>query len=124
MVVINQLNLHLSSNNLLFPFQSAYRQHHSTETALLHILNDLLLSTDSGNISLLTLLDLSAAFDTIDHSILLERLQHSFGITNSAHSWFLSYLSNRQQSVVVDGFFSDPVRLTYGVPQGSVLNLS
>ena len=65
-VVLNQLNLHLSSNNLLLPFQSAYRQHHSTETALLHILNDLLLSTDSGKISLLTLLDFSAAFDTID----------------------------------------------------------
>ena len=74
-----------------------------------------------GKISLFTLLDLSAAFDTIDHSILLERLQHSFGITNSAHSWFLSYLSNRKQSVVVDGVSSDPVGLTCGVPQGSVL---
>ena len=76
---------------------------------------------DSGNTSLLTLLDLSAAFDTIDHSILLECLQHAFGVTNSAHSWFLSYLSNRQQSIVVDGFSSDPVQLTCGVPQGSVL---
>ena len=74
-----------------------------------------------GKISLFTLLDLSAAFDTIDHSILLERLQHSFGITDSAHSWFLSYLSNRKQSVVVDGVSSDPVGLTCGVPQGSVL---
>ena len=74
-----------------------------------------------GKISLFTLLDLSAAFDTIDHSILLERLQHSFGITDSAHSWFLSYLSNRKQSVVVDGVSSDPVGLTCGLPQGSVL---
>ena len=83
-IVLSQLNSHLSSNNLLHPFQSAYRQHHSTETALLHILNHLLLATDSGNISLLTLLDLSAAFDTIDHTILIHRLQHSFGICHSA----------------------------------------
>ena len=103
------------------PFQSAYRQFHSTETALLHILNDLLLATDSGKVSLLTLLDLSAAFDTIDHSILLNRLQNCFGISDSVLSWFTSYLSNRSQSVLIDGFQSPPIELTCGVPQGSVL---
>lgn len=120
-IVLNQLNTHLSSNNLLNPFQSAYRQHHSTETALLHILNDLLLATDSGKVSLLTLLDLSAAFDTIDHSILLSRLQHSFGISSTALSWFSSYLSFRNQTVLINNISSDPVQLTCGVPQGSVL---
>ena len=120
-VVLTQLNLHLSTNDLLQPFQSAYRQHHSTETALLHILNDLLLSTDSGNISLLTLLDLSSAFDTIDHSILLNRLQNTFGIHGSALSWFTSYLTDRFQSVLVKNHQSNPVHLSCGVPQGSVL---
>ena len=120
-IVLLQLNFHLTSNNLLHPFQSAYRQHHSTETTLLHIFNDLLLATDSGQISLLTLLDLSAAFDTIDHSILLQRLNHTFGIVGSALDWFTSYLSNRFQAVLINGIRSDPVRLTCGVPQGSVL---
>ena len=120
-VVLNQLNCHLSNNNLLNPLQSAYRQSHSTETALLHILNDLLLSTDSGNVSLLTLLDLSAAFDTIDHKILLTRLQHTFGISDTALSWFTSYLSNRKQTVLINNKHSKPAHLTCGVPQGSVL---
>ena len=120
-VVLNQLNLHLSTNNLLNPFQSAYRQSHSTETALLHILNDLLLATDSGKVSLLTLLDLSAAFDTIDHTILLTRLQHTFGISDTALSWFSSYLSDRKQTVLINGIYSQSAHLTCGVPQGSVL---
>ena len=120
-IVLTQLNTHLSINDLFHPYQSAYRQHHSTETALLHILNDLLLSTDSGNISVLTLLDLSAAFDTIDHSILLNRLQYTFGIHGTALSWFTSYIKGRHQSVLIEGISSDPVNLTCGVPQGSVL---
>ena len=120
-VVLNQLNFHLSTNNLLNPFQSAYRQSHSTETALLHILNDLLLATDSGKVSLLILLDLSAAFDTIDHTILLTRLQHTFGISDTALSWFSSYLSDRKQTVLINGIYSQSAHLTCGVPQGSVL---
>ena len=67
---------HLSSNSLPNPFQSAYKPGHSTETALLKFVNDLLLSLDKGNISIVTSLDLSAAFDTIDHNLLLSRLEH------------------------------------------------
>ena len=119
--VLRQLNDHLSTNDLLHPFQSAYRANHSTETALLHILNDLLLETDSGKISLLTLLDLSAAFDTIDHTILLSRLQNTFGIHDNALNWFKSYITDRFQAVVIEGAQSEPVKLTCGVPQGSVL---
>ncbi|GFR88592.1 reverse transcriptase-like protein [Elysia marginata] len=69
----------------------------------------------------MVLLDLSAAFDTIDHSILKRRLQMSFGIRGSALTWFESYLTNRQQTVVTGQYRSSPVTLRYGVPQGSVL---
>lgn len=120
-IVLRQLNEHLSINDLLHPFQSAYRANHSTETALVQILNDLLLATDSGKISLLTLLDLSAAFDTIDHTTLLSRLQTTFGIHGTVHTWFKSYITGRFQSVLVADTRSDLVELTCGVPQGSVL---
>ena len=75
-LVLSQLSDHLSANSLYNRFQSAYQPRHSTKTALLKIVNDLLLALDDGNVSLLALLDLSAAFDTINHSILLHRLHH------------------------------------------------
>ena len=93
-IVLSQLNEHLNHNNLLSPLQSAYRPNHSTETALLRIVNDFLTAMDNNKICILTLLDLSAAFDTIDHQILFTRLQHSFGISGPTLSWFSSYLSN------------------------------
>ena len=89
-IVLSQLNEHLQHSNLLSPLQSAYRPNHSTETILLRIVNDLLTAMDK--IRILTLLDLSAAFDVIDQQILLTRLQHSFGISGSAMFSFLSYL--------------------------------
>ena len=79
-VVLKQLNSHLASNNLLEKHQSAYRQGHSTETALLDVISTLLENADNGKVSILSLLDLSAAFDTIDHKILLKRLETTFGI--------------------------------------------
>jgi hypothetical protein len=72
---------HLSVNNLFVPVQSAYRAQHSTETALLRVYNDLLLVVDDGDAAVLVLLDFSAAFDTIDHRILLRRLESRFGIS-------------------------------------------
>ena len=71
--------------------------------------------------SILALLDLSAAFDTLDHAILLRRLESTFGISGVALSWFESYLSDRTQSVVPDGLMSTPIPLVFGVPQRSVL---
>ena len=120
-VVLSQLKNHLLSNSLLDVFQSAYKKDHSTETALIHISNLLLTNTDKKNVSVLALLDLSAAFDTLDHNILLSRLQSTFGVSGSALAWFYSYLSNRVQSVFVNGSHSEPKSLKYGVPQGSVL---
>ena len=101
--------------------QSTYRKYHSTEIAVLNVLEGLLTKSDQKLVSILALLDLSAASDTLDHAILLRRLESTFGISGLALSWFESYLSDRTQSVVVDGLMSTPTPLVFGVPQGSVL---
>lgn len=120
-VVLKRLVRHLSESSLLASVQSAYRANHSTETALLRVLNDLLLYVNSGDCAVLALLDLSAAFDTLDHSILLSRLESNFGLTGHALSWLRSYLSGRRQSVRINGVTSEPTPLVYGIPQGSGL---
>ena len=102
-------------------FQSAYRKHHSTESALLNIYNDILINMDKGSVTALTFLDLSPAFDTIDHTILLDRLNGYYGISELALGWFKSYLSGRTHSVKVGSTLSHPVALQYGVPQASIL---
>ena len=107
--------------NLLPGHQSAYRANHSTETALLSLFDDLLTTADAGDASALLLLDLSAAFDTVDHGILLNRLSRYFGLSDSALAWFRSYLSGRTQSVQIENFTSSAASLPCGVPQGSVL---
>ena len=89
-IVCSQFLNHITANKLIDKFQSAYKPGHSTETALIRVVNDTLNAIDNGNLSLLTLLDLSAAFDTIDHSILLERLQTSFGIDGLPLKWVKS----------------------------------
>ncbi len=76
---------------------------------------------DNGKVTALTLLDLSAAFDTIDHATLLERLHGHFRISGTVLQWFKSYITNRQQRVHIDGSLSCPQYLHFGVPQGSVL---
>ena len=85
------------------------------------LLEGLLTKSDQKLVSVLALLDLSAAFDTLDHAILLRRLESTFGISGLALSWFESYLSDRTQSVVVGSLMSIPIPLVFGVPQGSVL---
>ena len=120
-LVLKRLSDHIQANNLSHTFQSAYKTSHSTETALLKICTDILTSLDENNVCLLTLLDLSAAFDTIDHDILLNRLNITFGISGNAINWFHSYLNNRRQVVKINEFSSQQCLLKYGVPQGSVL---
>jgi hypothetical protein len=120
-LVKDRLHAHLSGNSLYNSFQSAYTKFHSTETALLALYNHLISATTRQHVTCLCLLDLSAAFDTIDHSILLERLTSWFGITGTAYSWFESYLSSRSFSVLCNGHLSATTPLSCGVPQGSVL---
>ncbi len=102
-------------------FQSGFRPRHSTETALVKITNDLLLASDQGCISLLVLLDPSAAFDTIDHDILIDRVQNYTGVQGQALRWFRSYLSDRYHFVYLNEEASRLSPVKYGVPQGSVL---
>ena len=105
-VVKSRLSDHLTSNNLVNPQQSAYCKHHSTETALLYIHDHLIKAIGSRKISRLCLLDLPAAFDTIDHNILLTRLSSWFGIHGTVLNWFRSYLSSRSFRVKCNNDFS------------------
>ncbi len=118
--VTTQLQDHLQNNNLFEPFQSGFRSKHCTETALVKITNDLLRAADSGLLSILILLDLSAAFYTISHPVLLERLAGT-GVTGTALKWFNSYLTDRKQFVQMKNIKSFSSPLHHGVPQGSVL---
>ncbi len=120
-VVFNQLNNNLNSNGYLDNFQSGFRVHHSTEMALIKIINDIRFNSDSGKISVLVLLDLSAAFDTVDHNILLERLENWVGLSGMALKWFRSYLEGRGYYVSIGEHKSKWTSMTCGVPQGSIL---
>ena len=116
-----QLNNYIDSEGLSNVNQSAYRRLHSTESALLKIQNDIAASMNSGQAVTRTLLDLSAAFDTINHDILFNSLRDWFGVDGTMLRWIKSYLSNRKQKVKLGNSFSDAFSLPYGVPQGSVL---
>ena len=120
-VAAGQLLEHLANNNLEEPFQSAYKRFHSAETSLLKVQNDILVAIDNRKCVVLLLLDMSAAFDTVDHKLLLQRMFKRFGIDGQVLKWFQSYLQNRTQSVVIDGVKSISKDLCCGVPQGSVL---
>ena len=119
-VVLSRINAHLETNNLTQPYQSAYRKFHSTETALLKVHSDLANALEK-KMAILILLDLSASFDTIDHSILLQRLADRFNVNGTALSRIKSYLTNRSQKVKAAGQFSKEANLPFGVPQGSIL---
>ena len=110
----------VNANTLLPSFQSAYRRCHSTEPALLRVQNDILRSLDTNQQVIMVLLNLSSAFDTLDHSILLDRLKTYFKVTGNALKWFRSYLYGRSQVVIGDKITS-PRDLKFGVPQGSIL---
>ena len=120
-VVKNRLSEHLSKNSLFNTFQSAYIPFHSTESVLLSLYDCIIRAISKQQVTCLCLLDLSAAFDTIDHSILIHRLSSWFGIENTALSWFQSYLSSRSFTAACGNTKSNSNLVTCGVPQGSVL---
>ena len=120
-VVSSCLIGYLDENNLQELFQSAYKRYHSCETALLRVQNDILCALVSHNCVVLLLLNLSSAFDTVDHEILIHHLRSRFGIKGKALDWLQSYLTNRSQFVNIDGVKSESHNMTCGVPQGSVL---
>ena len=118
---LSQVFSYLNYHNLYNACQSAYRPGHSTESALLKVVNDLFLSLDKGNISVLALLDFSSAFDTIYHPILIHRHHTDFGFTDAVLQWFSSYLTDRAHYVSLSNHCSDFTHVHSGVPQGSVL---
>jgi len=120
-VVKQRLLSHLTANNLLNNYQSAYLKSRSTETTLLYVHDHIIRAMGQQKITGLCLLDLSAAFDTIDHSILIHRLHTWFGLSGPVLDWVQSYLSNRSFTVNLQTSFSSTYPLSFGVPQGSVL---
>ena len=112
-------HVHMSTNNLYPSAQSSYRKNHSTETALLKVKNDILLNMNRQHTTFLVLLDLSAAFDTVDHGIMLKRLSSKLHLCDTALDWFQWYLCRRSQHVSVRGSLSEEFEVDCGVPQGS-----
>ena len=119
-VVVKQLKQHINSINLENPRQSAYKSGHTTETTLMHIKNEFHLSLSQGEPTALVLLDLLPAFDTIDHTTLLNCLKSWFGVCGTALKWFTSYLSHLFQAIKIGSTLSELHELLFGVPQGSV----
>ena len=120
-LVLSQVSSYINSHNLCNTCQSAYRPGHSTETAFPRVVNDLFLSLNKGNISILALLDFSSAFDTIDHPILVHRLHTDFGFTDAVLQWLSPYLSDHTHYVSLSNNCSDFTPVHSGVPQGSVI---
>ena len=120
-LVCRQLFAYLKQHGLLPSLQSAYSKHHSTDTAILKVVSDVLLAAHRRDVTLLGLLDLSAAFDTVDHEILINRLQTSFGTRGKVLAWILSFISQRTQIVRFKRKQSSKSAVVCSVPLGSVL---
>ena len=116
---LQQLLIHCEKNAPLPKCQSGFHKYHSTETALLKVQNNILMSKDNTEVTLLVLLNLSAAFDTTEHSILLNILQRDVGVSGTALNWFDSFLSGCKQRILVGDKTSDDFSLNCGVSQGS-----
>ena len=119
--VFDRVHDHMVANCVYPMFQSAFRPRHSTETALVKVMKDILLAMNSRQVTLLVLLDLSSAFDTVNYEVLLKRLHTDVGIQGKALDWFKSYLNGRSQHIAVQGTMSRQFDLYCGVPQGSCL---
>ena len=120
-VMLNRIIKFLNKNNILYKYQFGFRKNHATTHALTEVIDYIYKSLDEGNYVFGIYIDLKKAFDTVQHQILLKKLQY-YGIRGIALDWFNSYLSNRKQFVLTNGILSDILELSgYGVPQGSVL---
>ena len=119
-IIYNQLYEHLDSNNLLYNHQYGFQPKKSTELASLELADRLVQLLDSGFIPITVFLDLSKAFDTIDHNILIQKLNF-YGISGTENQLFQNYLHNRKQYVSVDNHNSSMLQIKTGVPQGSIL---
>ena len=113
--------IYFSTWELNISNQSAYKKLHSCETLMVRIVNDLLIASDEEKATVVMLLDLSAAFDTVDHTKLLSILKHEIGLEGNALSWFKSFLCGRCQKVRIGDCESVEIIIKFGVPQGSVL---
>jgi len=120
-VVAQQLHEYLAINELLPRNQSAYRSHHSTGTTMLRVISDALSEADEQRVTLLASLDMTAAFDCVDHSLLPMRLQWNFGLQKTALEWMTSFLTGRTLQLAYTGQLSPILPVLYGVPKGSVL---
>ena len=120
-VAADRLRRHIESQQLFPVRQSAYRPHYSTETAVTAVHDEIIKSIDAGNVCAIVLLDLSAAFDTVDHQILLQIMNRRFGVAGRALDWCQSYLCQRSQTFCINGQQSGPFPVDCSVPQGSVL---
>ena len=119
--MLNRLLKFLNKNNILYKYQFGFRKNHETTHALTKMIDYIYESLDEGNYVFGLYIDLKKAFDSVQHQILVQNLQH-YGIRGIALDWINSYLSNRKQFVVTNGIQSDILELSgYGVPQGSVL---
>ena len=119
-LMYDQLYGYLSSNNILSDYQFGFRKNYSTTSALIEATNSWFVDTDRGLLNIVVILDFKKAFDTVNHSILLDKLQ-AIGIHGASHRLLHSYLTNRTQRCLANGFLSDDCRVTCGVPQGSIL---
>ena len=116
----NRLYEFLSENNIIHPLQFDFRQKYSTSFALIHLTEAIKEALDQGKYSCGIFVDLQKAFDTVDHNILMGKLKQ-YSIRGVAYSWFESYLKGRKQPVSINRFHSKDLPISYGVPQGSVL---
>ena len=115
-----RLHTFLNNNNIIYNLQFGFRQQYSTSHALINITENIRKALDDGNIGCGVFVDLQKAFDTVDHQILLAKLNH-YGIRGVSNDWLKSYLSNRNQYVSINGFDSGLTTINWGVPQGSFL---
>ena len=120
-VVLKQLNEHMATNNLECDQQFGYKKIFSTETMILQIVDKVLVGFEQKSGTILVLLDMSSAFDTVDIKKLLHILEHKIGLKGTVLQWFYSFLTDRKQKVIINGHMSELLQTLYGVPQGSVL---